>query len=148
MNTDQSPNLRTKPFQRTPPGETPPRRKVQLSNDVHVIAGSPPGTGTQEATALVAANPSDAVPGAKTQTDVPTYRDAAAAPAAPPAPLTTDERLLRLLQVHWPASPFRNIRLFNTSIVFDWQGTVPQISLKSRQPTSLFVDLPPVFGAK
>ena len=123
MNTDQSPKVRPKLFQRTPPGETPPRRKVQLSNNVHVIAGSPPGTGTQEATALVAANPSDAVPGAKTQTDVPTYRDAAAAPAAPPAPLTTDERLLRLLQVHWPASPFRNIRLFNTSIVFDWQGT-------------------------
>ena len=117
-------------------------------NDVHVIAGSPPGTGTQEATAPVAANPSDAVLGDETQTDIPTYRDAAAAPAAPPAPLTSDERLLRLLQVHWPASPFRNIRLFNTSIVLIGKAPVPRISLKFRQPTSLFVALPPVFGAK
>ncbi|CAJ1931736.1 unnamed protein product [Cylindrotheca closterium] len=110
------------------PASTPENPKVILSDAVHVIASTP--TGTQEASA-----PTDAVVeaskpcvrtseehGAEDHNSAPTYRDAAASPPASTVPLTTDERLTRLLAVTWNASPFRHITIFNVSIVFDWQG--------------------------
>ncbi|CAJ1970052.1 unnamed protein product, partial [Cylindrotheca closterium] len=129
MQTDPAPKGRSQPFQRTPPSDaTPPCQQVILSDAVHVIAGTP--TGTQEASAPAAAvveanNPcarTSEEHGAEDHNSAPTYRDAAAALPAPAVPLTTDERLMRLLTVHWNASPFRHITIFNVSIVFDWQG--------------------------
>ncbi|CAJ1946066.1 unnamed protein product [Cylindrotheca closterium] len=119
----------SKPYQRTPPSDaTPPRQQVVMSDAVHVIAGTP--TGTQEASVpaddVVVANThrgrTSAENGAEDHNSAPTYRDTDAALPAPTVPLTTDERLMRLLAVHWNASPFRHITIFNVSIVFDWQG--------------------------
>ena len=128
MNTELTPPKgRFNPYQRTPPSDgTPLRHQVQMSDAVHVITGSPPGT--QDA--AVPVEPSAARDASVTSeagraedTNSPqTYRDIVAAPAAPTVPLTTDERLMRLLAVHWNASPFRHITIFNVSIVFDWQG--------------------------
>ncbi|CAJ1968447.1 unnamed protein product [Cylindrotheca closterium] len=96
-----------------------------MSDAVHVIAGTP--TVTQEAIV-----PSDDVitprgrtseeNDAKEHNGAPTYRDTVASLPALTVPLTTDERLMRLLTVLWDASPFRHIAMFNVSIVFDWQG--------------------------
>ncbi|CAJ1964186.1 unnamed protein product [Cylindrotheca closterium] len=119
----------SKPYQRTPPSDaTPPCQQVVMSDAVHVIAGTP--TETQEASVpaddvVVANTPrgrTSAENGAEEHNSAPTYRDTVATLPAPTVPLTTDERLMRLLAVHWNASPFRHITIFNVSIVFDWQG--------------------------
>ncbi|CAJ1964395.1 unnamed protein product [Cylindrotheca closterium] len=99
-----------------------------MSDAFHIITGTP--AGTQEATV-----PADNVAvgkhrnggtcaenGAEEHNSAPTYRDTVTSPPAPTVPLTTDERLMCLLAVHWNASPFRHTTLFNVSIVFDWQG--------------------------
>ncbi|CAJ1959607.1 unnamed protein product [Cylindrotheca closterium] len=123
------PKGRSNPYQRTPPSDaTPPRQQVVMSDAVHVIAGTP--TGTQEASVpaddVVVANThrgrTSAENEAEEHNSAPTYRDTVAALPAPTVPLTTDERLMRLLAVHWNASPFRHITIFNVSVVFDWQG--------------------------
>ncbi|CAJ1945462.1 unnamed protein product, partial [Cylindrotheca closterium] len=117
------PKGRSHPFQRTPPSDaTPPRQQVILSDAVHVIAGTP--TGTQEASlpaddvaiAHTHRGRTSAENGAEDHNSAPTYMDTVAALPAPTVPLTTDERLMRLLAVHWNASPFRHITIFNVSV--------------------------------
>ncbi|CAJ1964451.1 unnamed protein product [Cylindrotheca closterium] len=123
------PKGRSNLYQRTPPLDaTPPRQQVVMSDAVQVIAGTP--TGTQEASLpaddVAVANThrgrTSAENGAEEHNSAPTYRDTVAALHAPTVPVTTDKRLMRLLAVHWNASPFRHITIFNVSVVFDWQG--------------------------
>ncbi|CAJ1960036.1 unnamed protein product [Cylindrotheca closterium] len=106
--------------QQTPPLDaTPPCQQVVMSDAVHVIAGTP--TGTQEASVpaddVVVAKThrgrTSAENGAEDHNSAPTYRDTVAALPAPTVPLTTDKRLMRLLAVHWNASPFWHITIFN-----------------------------------
>ncbi|CAJ1951063.1 unnamed protein product [Cylindrotheca closterium] len=98
------PKGRSKPYQRTPPSDaTPLRQQVIMSHAVHVIAGTP--TGTQEASVpaedvVEATTPCGSTSeenGIEDHNGALTYRDTVASPPAPTVPLTTDERLARLL---------------------------------------------------